>query len=37
MQPKLMGIFNHTFKQMFDLIKENFGNLPEEFDRIVSI
>ena len=29
-----MGTFNQIFNQMFDLKKENFGNLSEEFDQI---
>ena len=30
-----MGIFNQSFNIMFDMIKENFGNLSEEFDQIL--
>ena len=30
MQTKLMGIFNHTFNLMFDMIKENFGNFNQK-------
>ena len=30
-----MSIFNQSFNLMFDMIKENFGNLSEEFDQIL--
>ena len=30
-----MGILNHSFNLMLDLIKENFGNLSGEFDQIL--